>query len=654
MTNLSSLMSGGTSSGVTGQLDVQWIVEQLIYAKQQPIRDLEVFETYYEAKRDAFQELNTKVSAVESALYSLNNSGFSSKSASVSTEDYLAASASSSASTGKYSVIVEQLAAAQSDTSSGFSSASDKVLEFGTVTIKNYDGTETLGEVDFSTGSISLNQLKDEINDMDIGVTATVINFGTSASPAYRIQLTADETGVENGFTVTETDSGGGTLPGFTNQIAAADSYIYVNTGAGDTDYRIIRSSNTITDVISGVTLNLKDADVTKTTTLTVESDSSNLKENIQTFVDSFNEVITYLNAQFTYNEDTEAAGVLSGESAARKVKDDLLSFATSRVQGIDSSDSYNSFSIIGLELNRQGQLEINETKLDDAIENHLDSVKRIFKNVGTTSNSEVSYVGKSDATVGGTYEVFVTRAATQGTATGGSSIETLTSDETLTVWYNNKEYQVALTSGLTANQVVSAINSAMDSAGVPVYAQVTDTGELQLLTDDYGSSQQVKVKSNVAAGAGTTGIGLSYVTDGKGVDVAGKFVKGTETYTASGSGRALTGLSGDAEGLKVYITTSSVTDTVNGDSKGTVYFTRGVAEGLRERMFEISFPYSGLIAKNIDSFDDKLQNISDQIKTINRQLEAEQELLIDQFTRANEALAQMTYLQSTISNNLS
>lgn len=654
MSSISSMMSGGTSGGVTGQLDVQWIVEQLIYAKQQPIRDLEVFETYYSAKRDAFQELNTKVSAVESALYSLNKSGFSSKSASVGSEDYLTASASTSASTGKYSIIVEQLAAARSDTSGSFSSAGDQVLEFGTVTIKNYDGTETLGEVDFSTGSTSLTQLKDDINAMDIGVTASVINFGTSASPAYRIQLTADETGVENGFTVTETDAGGGTLPGFTNKIAAADSYIYVNTGASDPAFRITRSSNTVTDVIGGVTLNLKDADITKTTTLTVSSDSGSLKENIQTFVDSFNEVMDFLNSQFTYNEEKEAAGVLSGESAARKVKEDLLSFATSRVQGIDSSDSYKSFSIIGLELNRQGQLEINSERLDDAIENHLDSVTRIFKNVGTTSHSELSYVGKSDATVGGTYNVFVTRAATQGTATGGSAIDTLTADETLTVSYNNKEYQVALTSGLTSSQVVSAIKTAMDNAGVSVYAQVTGTGELQLLTDDYGSSQQVKVKSSLAAGAGTTGIGLSYVTDGKGLDVTGKFVKGAETYAASGSGRTLTGLSGDAEGLKVYISTTSVSDPINGDSKGTVYFTRGVAESLRDRMFEFSFPYSGMIAKNIDSFDDKLQNISDQIKAINRQLESEQEILIDQFTRANEALAQMTYLQSTISNNLS
>jgi flagellar hook-associated protein 2 len=633
-------------------LDVQWIVEQLIYAKQQPIRDLEVYETFYEAKKTAFQELNTKVSAVENALYNLNTSGFESKSTALSSEDYLTASASTGASNGNYSIIVEQLAAARSDTSAGFASAGDQELEFGTVTIKNYDGTETLGTVDFSTGTKSLTQLKDEINTMDIGVSAAVINFGTADSPSYRIQLTADETGTENGFIIEETDAGGGTLPTFTNQIAAADAYIYVNTDGSDPAYRITRESNTISDAISGVTLNLKDADIGQTTTLTVTSDSSDLKEKIQTFADSFNEVMDYLNAQFSYDEESERAGVLSGESTARKVKEDLLSLATSRVDGINASEKYNGFSVIGLEMNRQGQLEINDEKLDAALEDDIDAVSRIFKNTGTTTSSETGFVAGSEDTVAGTYSVYITQAATQGTATGGTDIETLTANETLTILYNNIEYEVALTTGMTSSDVVSAINNAMDDEGVSVYAQVSATGELQLLTEDYGSSQQVKVKSDTAAGAGTTGIGQTYVTDGKGVDVDGKFVKDSVEYAASGNGQVLTGLSGDAKGLKVYSSTTSVADAVNGDSKGTVYFTRGVGETIRERMYELSFPYSGLIAKNIDSFDEQLQNISDKISAINRQLEIEQGLLIDQFTRANEAMAQMTYLQSTIGNN--
>jgi len=97
MTDLSSL-SGGSSGGITGQLDVQWIVEQIIYAKQQPIRELETYEAFYEAKKEAFKVLNTRVSAVESALYTLNNSGFSGKNAAVSSEDYFTATAATTAS----------------------------------------------------------------------------------------------------------------------------------------------------------------------------------------------------------------------------------------------------------------------------------------------------------------------------------------------------------------------------------------------------------------------------------------------------------------------------------------------------------------------------------------------------------------------------
>jgi len=159
-------------------------------------------------------------------------------------------------------------------------------------------------------------------------------------------------------------------------------------------------------------------------------------------------------------------------------------------------------------------------------------------------------------------------------------------------------------------------------------------------------------VVSNVAAGGGGTGVGTVGIS-GSGVDVLGEF-KDSEgnTYAATGSGRLLTGSTGSTEGLVVSVSATTLTDPVNGDDKGTVYITKGVGESIRERMYEISFPYTGIIAKNIESLDDKLQNITDKIKSINYSLASEQEILIAQFTKANEAMGQMTYLQSTLSNN--
>ncbi|MCP5102657.1 MAG: flagellar filament capping protein FliD, partial [bacterium] len=342
MTNIGAL-SGGSSGGITGQLDVQWIVEQIIYAKQQPIRDLETYEVFYEAKKEAFQELNTKVSALESALYNLNNSGFETKSASLSREDYLTADASTTADNGQYSIIIQQLASTQSDSSTGLSSRNDQLLTDDTFQIYQ-DAAKTilLGEVDYSGGTQSLTDLKDAINSLGLDVTATVIQYDTDD---YRLQLTSDDTGTDNAFYVTaDVDLG------WSNKVSAADAQIYVNNPDDDTNY-ITRSSNTIDDVISGVTLNLLEADDTKTTTLTIGSDSSNLKENIQTFVTAFNETMDYLNAQFTFDEDRDAAGVLSGESAAVKIKTDLLTLATSRVGGHDGSNDYSSFAVIGLEI---------------------------------------------------------------------------------------------------------------------------------------------------------------------------------------------------------------------------------------------------------------------------------------------------------------
>jgi flagellar hook-associated protein 2 len=632
------ILSGGASGSVTGQLDVQWIVEQLIKAKQQPIKDLETYETFYKAKKEAFQELNTRVSALESALYNVNTSGFDAKGATLSTGDYLAASASTSASTGLYSIIVQQLAAAQSDASTGFTGPDEPLLADNTFKIwTDASKTTLLGEIDYSTGTLGLNGLKNAINDLGLEIDATVIRYGAND---YRLQLTAGETGTDNGFFV-EAEA----ALGWSNKIAAADARIYVNNPDDNINY-ITRSSNTITDVIPGVTLDLKQADDTKTTTLTIGSDSAGLKENIQSFADAYNGVMDYLNTQFTFDEEKQRAGVLSGESAALKVKNDLLTIATSRVQGVDTSEKYKSLSVIGVELNRQGQLEIDGKKLDDAIANNLDAVKRIFKDVGVAGNSEITYVGKSDDTAAGRYAVKITQAAKQAVAAGSTDIETLTGAETLTIRYKNNEYQVTLDSGWNSSRTASEINSAMDEEGVTVFARVSGAGKLEIVTDEYGSSQAVKVKSDQAAGAGTTGIGTTYI-EGAGLDVAGT-IGGN---AASGSGRTLTGTAGDSKGLVLYITTTSIVGG-GGDDKGEVYFTRGVGEALRDRMYEISFPYTGLLARNIGSFDDQLENIADKITGINRQLLSEQEILIAQFTRANEALAQMTYLLSTITNN--
>lgn len=641
MSNVGSL-SGGSAGSITGQLDVQWIVEQLIYAKQQPIRDLETYEFFYEAKKEAFQELNTRVSAVESALYNVNDSGFSGKTATLSSEDFFTTTVSTAASNGNYSIKVKQLAQAESYSAGTVIDDPTKSTIFSdgdTFVITPRDGS---GAQSINVTGKSLNDLKNSINSLGIDVTASVIQYDTDD---YRLVLTADETGFDEGFTLS---GNAATTLGMNQEITNQDAQIYVNNFTDP----ISRSSNSFSDVIEGVTFNLTDADDSTIIALSIAEDTSSLKENIQTFVDSFNEAIDYLNSQFTFDEENERAGVLSGESAAVKVKNDLLSLATSRVSGHDGSDAYSSFALIGLEMNRSGQLEINDADLDEAISTDLDAVKRIFKDEGSTSTGDIAYIGSSDDTVGGTYTVHVDQVATLAQTAGGTAIAAnLGQAETLTITYNGSEFTVDLGNGDDIDTVVSKINTRMNDSNMPLYAQIDGSGNLEFIAENYGSNT-IEVVSNVAAAGGGTGVGTIGIS-GSGTDVIGEFRDSEDNViAATGNGRLLTGSTGSTDGLVVSVSATTLADPINGDDKGTVYVTKGIGETMRERMYEISFPYTGIIAKNIEALDDKLQNISDKIKSINYGLESEQEILIAQFTKANEAMGQMTYLQSTLSNN--
>ncbi len=632
MSTISLGSSSDTSSGsILGQLDVQYIVEQIIYAKQEPIRDLEEYQTLYEAKKTAFQELNTKLSAVERSLYTLTRTGFEAKTVTSGDSSVLTASAGSSAQSGTYDLVVKQLARAQSSATTTFSSASESVLTNGS-TLTITQGDETV-DIDIAGDTESLNGLRNAINTSGLDVTASVINQGG----AYYLQITSDSTGTDNGFTVTDTGVGSSIL---TRQ-SAMDAQFYLNTdpNANPTDY-ITRQSNSINDVIEGVTLQLNKVD-SNPVTLNVANDTSGITEYIDNFIEQFNAAITFLNEQFTYNESEGMAGVLSGESTARKAQSDLLGIVSTRVAGLEESDRYKTLSTIGIDMANDGTLSVDSSKLETVLENDLDNVIRLFKNQGTSSHSEISYAGKSSDTVAGTYAVNITQVAEQAQVTADTAVDTTlgsseADNETLTFALSGKSVNVSLTYDMTIGQIVSAVNTAFENAGFKAYA-TQNSNILSVLSDEYGSSQILSASS--------TGTRIfSGDKNDTGVDVAGT-IGGN---AATGNGQLLTGSSGDSKGLMVFVESQTVGD------KGQVTLTYGVGEQLRLRMYDLTFPYTGLLAKNVEALDTQLENIDEKIAEINSRLAEEEELLITQYTKANEALAQLQYLQSTLSNSFS
>jgi len=267
--------------------------------------------------------------------------------------------------------------------------------------------------------------------------------------------------------------------------VAGLDASIVVD-GVTVTD-----SSNTITDVIAGVTLNLVGEDgAAEDTTITVkvERDLGAVKSKITDMKDAFNTIMDYINTQFTYDdENEEVGGILFGDGTLSSVKSELISTVTKQITGLPSG--YDYLSLIGITLDLTDTVEgkydnmnlaIDDDKLTDALETNFNDVRNLFIAYGSGSSPNLTYVTHTSDTQGGSYTVDITTAATQGTTTGSAPADTLSSAETLTIedFATGRVATVSLANGSDLDTAINAINSELAKEKTQQLTGANDTGQ--------------------------------------------------------------------------------------------------------------------------------------------------------------------------------
>jgi flagellar hook-associated protein 2 len=202
------------------------------------------------------------------------------------------------------------------------------------------------------------------------GVTAAMINNGDATNP-YQFTLTADNTG-ENGrisvsedLTLTEVTGAAG---------ASLDAMFSVNGIA----YRR-QSNSSISDVISGVTLNLKN---TGETTININAEMDSVKDEIVSLVDGFNELTSYIKGSEDAEETDENAQFLAGSNDLNRLVSSLKSLISTRV---NLSSAYTSLSDLGVEIQKDGTITLDEKILDQAMAADPDAVTSLF--IGDSDN---------------------------------------------------------------------------------------------------------------------------------------------------------------------------------------------------------------------------------------------------------------------------
>jgi flagellar hook-associated protein 2 len=397
--------------------------------------------------------------------------------------------------------------------------------------------------------------------------------------------------------------------------------------------------------MIPGVTLNLKSSDAGTTVTVQVAARTSDAKQAITDFVDQYNSLMDYINPQFKYDAATQTAGTLFADSRLISIVSDLRSKISNPISGIGGS--IKVLSQIGVTSTTNDKLEIDGTKLDNALADNLHDVLHLFSKIGEAANGNVTYVASSYKTKPSSasgYAVNITQAATQSYVTAGvAQTSALAQDETLTI----NGVEIALSTGMTQSQVAGKINESTAQTGVN--ASVTGGTFLTLTRVGYGSGPHITVKSSLSSSqnpGANSGIGNASVTDadpdgesGQGEGAVGLNVQGTiNGEAATGSGMYLTGNSGNAntDSLKIRITGSATGDY------GTIVFTRGIGGLVGDFAADLTAIVTGSVASATSSLQDQISDLDDEKARLEAILATQEERLYAQFNAMENALSRL------------
>lgn len=652
-----------SSPGVGSGLDVNTIVSKLMTVEQQPLTLLNQKEAKFQAKISAYGSLKSAVANFQTAVQGLSNaSSFQGVTATPADSTIVSATTSSSAVTGSYTLEVSKLAQSQQLAAVGQTSTTASIgngtvtIDFGTISGGTFDsvtgkytgatftsngsGSKTL-TIDATNNSLS--GIRDAINAANIGVSASIVNDG-GASP-YRLVLSS-VMGQSNSMKISVT--GDAALGNLLGQDPTATQNMSELATAQNASFKIngvpvSKASNSVTDVIQGVTLNLLKT-TTSPTTISVARDNAAIQNSVGNFVKAYNDLNNTLKGLSGYDAATKKGGVLQGDSTVLQLQSQIRSILTTSVA--NTSGAITNLSQVGVSFQRDGTLALDSTKLSNAISSNPQDIASLFAATGRTTDSLISFTSNTSTTKVGTYGVNITQLATQGTLTGSAApvSTTITAgvNDTLDVSVNGTAATITLAAGTytaaaLATELQSRINGASAISSASLSVIVTQSGGAFTLTSGtYGSTSSVAV---------TGGNGLSNLlgtpTQTFGQDVAGS-IGGS---AATGSGQSLTGV-GEADGLKIAVTGGALGD------RGTVSYSQGYAYSLNTLATSI-LGTDGSISSRTSGLTASIDQIAKQRTALQARLVSVEASYRAQYSRLDTMLSSMNQTSTYLTQQL-
>ena len=389
-------MAGVTFSGLASGLDTEGLINAASEASRSTrVKPDQKRVTQLEETNTAIAELSKKLETLRTNLrgFTTLSGGGVSKTGTSSKESVVSATATSAASNGSYSVTVGGLASNHTFSFDTTYSGSDSPLQSSltggeaagdrTVTFTVGTGTEQeTVSVEVTDGSYTIQDFVDAFNSASTKARASLVNTGTPGSPAYKIVLTSAYEGTEKGL-IARTSLGAslGNLSGY-DENAATNASVTV-TGIGT----ISRASNSISDIIPGVTLSLNSLG---TSTIKIAEDTAGTITKVQEIVDNFNEIVKFVteNNQVTREENGKEVTNTFAPLASTRIDDGVLQNLRDALSSTKASGgtAVIIFADMGITTERDGTLKFDVTKFQEAVSAEATSVGAILNSFADTT----------------------------------------------------------------------------------------------------------------------------------------------------------------------------------------------------------------------------------------------------------------------------
>lgn len=368
LSSLSSALStsgSGTTSGTgLGQgIDVQAFVQFAVADQTAAITALQNQQTTLGSQTSELTTITNDITSLGNAAAALSDplGALAAEAATSSNSSVVNATASGTAVTGSHSITVTSLATTSSYYTNELATNSATIAP-GSFQIQVGSNTPVTITVDSTNDTLS--QLAASINNQNAGVTASVIQDANG----YRLALVSNNSGAPGDITI----PGNTTSLSFTKAVTGTNASLVVD------GVPISSASNTVSNVISGVTLNLGSASPNTPVTVRVSPDTTQATTAINNFVTAYNTVVADFNSQFNVSSDGSGGGPLEADNSLSDAQGALLNAISYSVSG---NDGIVNLASLGISLNNDGTLSVDNGALSSALSSNYSAVQNLLQN---------------------------------------------------------------------------------------------------------------------------------------------------------------------------------------------------------------------------------------------------------------------------------